>query len=931
MALAEFIHIHGAKTHNLKNINLDIPKNKLVVITGVSGSGKSSLAFDTLYAEGQRRYVESLSAYARQFLGIMSRPEVEKIDGLSPAIAISQKSIGGFHNPRSTVGTVTEIYDYLRLFFAKLGEPHCPSCGKIVKRQSPSQITDHLLNFSKQEVIFILAPLVYSKKGEHKKILEEVGRSGFVRIRLDGTIMRLEEALATEINPQQHHNIEVVVDRIILPKKAQELKEERSRILDSIELALRAGKGYLIALQKGKEVFFSSLFACPDCNINIAKLEPHSFSFNSPYGACPECNGLGEKLEIDPRSVIPNEDLSINEGAIRPWATASHRVGRQGYYWYLLNNLAEEKKFSLSQPYKTLSEDQKKAILYGNNNFEGVIPNLKRRYKESQSDFARAEIEKYTVFETCPVCQGNRLKKEALAVLVAKKNIAELCQMPLKHLKQFLVSLEKEKQLSQSQKKIAQPILKELNSRIDYLIDVGLDYLTLSRKSSTLAGGEAQRIRLATQIGTGLSGVLYILDEPSIGLHQSDQHKLIKILKQLRDLGNTVLVVEHDKQTMLAADWLIDVGPGAGKNGGEIIAQGTPTQIKKTNTNTGKFLNDKLLIERKPIKKTTQKWLKIIGAAEHNLKNLNVNLPLERLVAITGVSGSGKSTLINDILTNALYREFYRSHCKAGKHKLIQGKEHLDKIVVVDQSPIGRTPRSNPATYTGLFGPLRNLFAATREAKIRGYKPGRFSFNVKGGRCENCQGQGFIKVEMQFLSDVYVECEECHGTRYNQDVLEIDYQGKSIADVLAMTVSEAQPFFKNMPVIRRKLETLEKVGLGYIHLGQPATTLSGGEAQRIKLAKELSKVQTSRTLYVLDEPTTGLHQYDIKNLMTVLSRLVEKGNSVILIEHNLEIIRLADWIIDLGPEGGERGGEIVAEGPPEKIKKSPRSQTGKWL
>jgi excinuclease ABC subunit A len=928
----DFIKIRKARTHNLQGIDLDIPKNKLVVITGVSGSGKSSLAFDTLYAEGQRRYVESLSAYARQFLGIMNRPDVEKIEGLSPAIAISQKSVGGFHNPRSTVGTVTEIYDYLRLLFSKIGEPHCPSCAKLVSHQSCSQITDQVMSYPKDETLFILAPLVRNKKGEHKRVIEEVLRAGFVRIELDRTIMRTEEALTTELDPQKHHSIFVVIDRIILPKEKDLLREERSRVLDSVETAIKMGKGYLVVKFNDKENLFSSLFACPDCGISIAKLEPHSFSFNSPYGACPECNGLGEKLEIDPDLVVPNPDLSINEGAIRPWSTASHRVGRQGWYWHLLNEVAEHHGFSMSQPFKVLTEAQKKVVLYGDESFEGIIPNLKRRYKETQSDGTMAEVEKYTILEICPSCKGKRLRKESLAVLVFNKNIFELSSMSLQKLINFFAELiESKNYLSESQRKISEPILKEINARLNYMIDVGLDYLTLDRKSSTLAGGEAQRIRLATQIGTGLSGVLYILDEPSIGLHQRDQCRLINILKKLRDLGNSVLVVEHDRQTMEQSDWLIDIGPDAGKHGGKVVAQGKPQDVKKENTYTGQFLRDAFEINRKKIILKKKEYLEIIGATQNNLKNINVKIPLKQLVVVTGVSGSGKSTLINDILTKALFREFYRSQEKPGNHKYIKGKEYLDKIIVVDQSPIGRTPRSNPATYTGLFSPIRDLFTCSKEAKIRGYGPGRFSFNVKGGRCETCQGQGLIKVEMQFLSDVYVECENCHGARYEQEILEIAYNGKNIAEILDMTVSEGKEFFSNIPVIKRKLEILEKVGLGYIILGQAATTLSGGEAQRIKLAKELSKIQTTRTLYILDEPTTGLHQYDIKNLMLVLDELVKKGNSVVVVEHNIEVIRLADWVIDLGPEGGDKGGEIVAEGTPEQIKKNTKSWTGKYI
>jgi excinuclease ABC subunit A len=927
----EYLKIKGARTHNLKNINLKIPKNKLVVITGVSGSGKSSLAFDTLYAEGQRRYVESLSAYARQFLGIMNQPDVDKIEGLSPAIAISQKSVGGFHNPRSTIGTVTEIYDYLRLLFSRLGEVRCPECGRLVVQQSPSQITDQIMVLPKNEPLFILAPLIENKKGEHKKILEEVSRAGFVRVRIDGTVIRLEEALSLNIDSQKHHNIEVVVDRIVLPNSKALLQEERSRVLGSVETALKLSQGKVILNFEDKDKFFSSQATCPNCGVSIADLEPHSFSFNSPYGACPDCHGLGEKLEVDPQLVVPNPDLSINEGALKPWATASHRVGRQGYYWYLLNKLANRLNFSMSRPFKSLPKKVQEIILKGDNKFEGVIPNLKRRYQETQSDYTRQEIEKYTVMEICPTCKGKRLKKEALSVYIQGKNIAQLTHLPLEELANFFKKFANQS-LTDFQKSVAQPIIKEINLRLQYLIDVGLSYLTLDRKSSTLAGGEAQRIRLATQIGTGLSGVLYILDEPSIGLHQRDQAKLISLLKNLRDLGNSILVVEHDYQTMEEADWIIDVGPQAGKQGGKIVAQGTLKDIKKTNTYTSQFLNNTLAIQRQklPLKKSLH-WLELQGAQEHNLKNIDVKIPLRRLTVVTGVSGSGKSTLINDTLTRILFREFYKSHQKPGKYRALKGKEHLDKIVIVDQSPIGRTPRSNPATYTGVFDPIRHLFSQTKEARLRGYRPGRFSFNVKGGRCETCKGQGYLKVEMQFLSDVYVKCETCHGTRYNKDILEINYRDKNIAEVLDMTVEEALNFFKHIPALKRKLNILKQVGLGYLHLGQPATTLSGGEAQRIKLAKELSKVQTGNTLYVLDEPTTGLHQYDIKNLVKVLDKLVKKNNTVVVIEHNLEIIKLADWIIDLGPEGGKKGGELVCQGPPQKIAKNKKSYTGKYL
>ncbi len=937
--MANEIVIKGARVHNLQNITLKIPRDQLVVITGLSGSGKSSLAFDTLYAEGQRRYVESLSAYARQFLGLMDKPDVDQIDGLSPAISIDQKSTT--RNPRSTVGTVTEIYDYLRLLFARTGAAHCPQCGRTIERQTIKQMAEQVWRLPKNSRLLIMAPLVRDRKGEHRQAMRDARAKGYARVRVDGTVYSIEEAETVNLDRQKRHTIEVVVDRYFLDGKP-----DKPRLHDSLETATTVGDGLVVVqnAETGEEWLFSEEFSCPDCGINIPALEPRDFSFNSPHGACPDCTGLGTKQEIDPDLVIPNKKLSIGEGAIKPWS----KSGRSRWYDRLLAALAGSRRFSLNRPVQELNSEQLKDILYGEDisitvhtsrgmwstKYEGVIPQLMRRYKETDSDHTRSEIEQFMVEKPCPTCGGKRLKPAPLAVAVSGQNIHQVVTLAIDQSLEFFQALQqgKEASFSKQQQTIAKQILKEIIARLTFLRDVGLSYLTLDRRAGTLAGGEAQRIRLATQIGSGLVGVLYILDEPSVGLHQRDNAKLIKTLQNLRDLGNSVIVVEHDEETIRSADQVIDIGPGAGEHGGKVIFQGTPKQLERSATLTGKYLAKKLKIAPpKKYRSGNGKKLTIMKASEHNLKDITVDVPLGKLVCVTGVSGSGKSTLINDILSRVLARHFHRAKTHPGAYKDIKGLQYLDKVITIDQSPIGRTPRSNPATYTGLFTPIRDLFSSTEEARTRGYKAGRFSFNVKGGRCESCQGDGVLKIEMHFLPDVYVQCDECHGQRYNSAALEIEYKGVNIATVLDMTVEHALSFFHAIPAIRDKLQTLHDVGLGYIHLGQPATTLSGGEAQRIKLATELSRRATGKTLYILDEPTTGLHFDDVNRLLAVLQKLVDKGNSVLIIEHNLDVIKSADYLIDMGPDGGDAGGQLVAVGTPREVAKVKQSYTGQYL
>ena len=965
----EKIIIKGAREHNLKNINIEIPKNKFVVITGISGSGKSSLAFDTIYAEGQRRYVESLSSYARQFLGMMQKPDVDYIEGLSPAISIDQKTAS--HNPRSTVGTVTEIYDYLRLLFARAGHPHCPECGKRVKSQTVQDIVDSVIK--QKGKVMILAPVVKKRKGTYEELFQQLLTKGYVRVRVDRSIRNLEEDI--KLDRYKVHNIEVVVDRLKIDKDTKNDDEILKRITDSVETALNLGEGELIASRiigssnAQKDILYSEKFSCPDCDISFEEIEPHSFSFNSPFGACPSCDGLGTIKKVDP-DLIFNPNLTIAEGGIYPWSRMADNLN--SWSMRLISAVADKYRFSIRKPIGDLKQEHLNIILYGSPGerfrvqhvdnygkevgyyqarFEGVIPNLERRYKETDSDYIRREIEQYMRELPCGECQGKRLRRESLAVTIRRKNIYDITEMSIKEAGSWIKSLRRKQstndELSNQERLITKQVVKEIITRLNFLNSVGLDYLTLNRTARTLSGGEAQRIRLASQIGTGLSGVLYVLDEPSIGLHQRDNQKLIDTLKNLRDIGNTVLVVEHDEATIRQADHIIDIGPGAGDHGGKVIASGKMKDILKSKTSlTGDYLSGKKSITKQGILDKSEKInnnhknnsennghhsLKLEEVSHRNLKDIHVEFPLGKFICITGVSGSGKSSLLNETLHPALAKEFYNSKKVPGKYKSLEGIEYIDKVVNITQSPIGRTPRSNPATYTGVFTPIRELFSQTRESKIRGYKPGRFSFNVKRGRCETCQGDGLIKIEMQFLPDVYVPCEVGKGKRYNRETLQIDYKGKNIAEVLDMTVEQALAFFENIPAIRNKLQTLYDVGLCYIKLGQSAITLSGGEAQRVKLSTELSKRSTGKTVYILDEPTTGLHFFDIERLLIVLHSLVAKGNTVIVIEHNLDVIKTSDWIIDLGPEGGDKGGEILAKGTPSEVAAVKKSHTGKWL
>lgn len=933
----EFIKIRGANEHNLKNIDVDIPRNELVVLTGLSGSGKSSLAFDTIYAEGQRRYMESLSSYARQFLGQMEKPNVEKIEGLSPAISIDQKSTN--RNPRSTVGTVTEVYDYFRLLYARIGIPHCPQCGREIARQTVDQMVDRIMELPEGTRIQVLAPIVRGRKGEHVKVLDRAKRSGYVRARIDGNLFDLSEDIKLEKNIK--HNIEIVVDRLVVKEGIEK------RLTDSVENALALSEGLLfVDVVKGEELTFSQSFSCPDCGVSIDEIEPRSFSFNNPFGACPDCFGLGYKMEFDVDLMIPDQSLSINQGAITVMGWQSCN-SKGSFTNAVLQALGREYHFDLDTPFEDYPQKIRDILIYGTNGhqveveyegqrgrgvypiaFEGLIKNVQRKYRETSSEITKAEYESFMRITPCALCGGRRLKRESLAVTVCDKNIYEITSYSIGELYDFLQHME----LSDQQKLIGSQILKEIRARIGFLKDVGLEYLSLSRGTASLSGGEAQRIRLATQIGSGLVGVCYILDEPSIGLHQKDNDKLLAALKNLRDLGNTLIVVEHDEDTMLAADYVVDIGPGAGSHGGEVVACGTAQEIMKVKESiTGQYLSGALKI---PVPKERRKptgWLTVKGAAENNLKNIDVDIPLGIFTCVTGVSGSGKSSLVNEILYKVLAKKLNRARTIPGKHKKIIGVEQLDKVIDIDQSPIGRTPRSNPATYTGVFDMIRDLFAGTTDAKAKGYKKGRFSFNVKGGRCEACSGDGIIKIEMHFLPDVYVPCEVCGGKRYNRETLDVKYKGKSIYDVLDMTVEEAVKFFENVPSVRNKIQTLYDVGLSYVKLGQPSTTLSGGEAQRIKLATELSRRSTGKTIYILDEPTTGLHFADVHKLVEILHRLAEGGNTVVVIEHNLDVIKTADYIIDMGPEGGDGGGTVIAKGTPEEVAKNPASYTGSYI
>lgn len=937
MQARQFIKIRGANENNLKNLDVDIPRNELVVLTGLSGSGKSSLAFDTIYAEGQRRYMESLSSYARQFLGQMEKPDVESIEGLSPAISIDQKSTN--RNPRSTVGTVTEIYDYFRLLYARIGTPHCPKCGREIRKQTVDQMVDHIMGLPERTRIQLLAPVVRGRKGTHAKLLEQARKSGYVRVQIDGNLYELSEEIKLDKNIK--HNIEIVVDRLIVKEGIEK------RLTDSIETVLNLAEGKLVVdTMDGNQINFSQNFACPDCGISIEEIEPRSFSFNNPFGACPSCFGLGYRMEFDVDLMIPDRSLSISQGAITVMGWQSC-TDKGSFTRAILDALAKEYHFDLDTPFENYPQQIQDILIHGTNGrevkvyykgqrgegvydvaFEGIVKNVERRYRETGSDTMKQEYESFMRITPCPSCKGQRLKPEALAVTIGGKNIYEVTSMSIENLQHFLLNLE----LTPTQQIIGEQVLKEIRARVGFLVNVGLDYLTLARATGTLSGGEAQRIRLATQIGSGLVGVAYILDEPSIGLHQRDNDKLLATLKHLRDLGNTLIVVEHDEDTMRAADCVVDIGPGAGEHGGRLVAIGTAEEIMKNpNSITGQYLSGKLQIPVPAVRRKPTGFLTIRKAAENNLKNIDVKIPLGVMTCVTGVSGSGKSSLVNEILYKSLARKLNRARIIPGKHKCIEGVEQLDKVIAIDQSPIGRTPRSNPATYTGVFDQIRDLFAATADAKARGYKKGRFSFNVKGGRCEACSGDGILKIEMHFLPDVYVPCEVCHGKRYNRETLEVKYKGKSIYDVLNMTVEEALGFFDHVPSIKRKIQTLYDVGLSYIRLGQPSTELSGGEAQRIKLASELSKRSTGRTIYILDEPTTGLHFADVHKLIEILQRLSEGGNTVVVIEHNLDVIKTADYIIDIGPEGGDKGGTVIAKGTPEQVAANPDSYTGQYV